>query len=147
MRKRNVIVSGLLSLALAAGSLGRALADGPGPATTAGSAPTASTEMLIQNATILTASHGTIKNGSILIRDGKIAEVGPNLKPRDSNATVIDATGKFVTPGIIDCHSHTAVDGNVNEGSLSVTAMVRIQDVINPYDPDIYRQLAGGLTT
>ena len=103
-------------------------------------------ETLIQNATIMTASHGTI-TGSVLVRDGKIAEVGPNVRARDANARVIDATGKYVTPGIIDCHSHTGVDGNVNEGTLSVTAMVRIQDVINPYDIDIYRQLAGGLTT
>lgn len=102
---------------------------------------------LIQNATILTASHGTIKNGSILIRNGKIAQVGQNLNPRDANVRVIDATGKYVMPGIIDCHSHTAVDGNVNEGTLSVTSMVRIRDVINPYDMDVYRQLAGGLTT
>jgi imidazolonepropionase-like amidohydrolase len=104
-------------------------------------------ETLIQNATILTASHGTIKNGSILIRDGKIVAVGSNLKARDANARIIDATGKYVIPGIIDCHSHTAVEGGVNEGTLSVTAMVRIQDVINPHDPNIYRELAGGLTT
>ena len=104
-------------------------------------------ETLIQNATIMTASHGTIKNGSILIRNGKIAEVGPSVKARDANARIIDATGKYVTPGIIDCHSHTAVEGNVNEGTLSVTAMVRIRDVINPEHPNIYRQLAGGLTT
>lgn len=104
-------------------------------------------EMLIQNATILTASHGTIRNGSILIRDGKIAAVGANLKARDANARIIDATGKFVTPGIIDCHSHTAGEGNINEGTLSVTAMVRIQDIIDPNHPNIYRQLAGGLTT
>jgi len=104
-------------------------------------------ETLIQNATVLTASHGTIQNGSVLIRDGKIAAVGKNIKPRDANARVIDATGKYVIPGIIDCHSHTAVEGNVNEGTLSVTAMVRIRDVLNPYDVDIYRQLAGGVTT
>ena len=104
-------------------------------------------EMLIQNATILTASHGTIRNGSILIRDGKIAAVGENLKARDANARIIDATGKFVMPGIIDCHSHTAGEGNINEGTLSVTAMVRIQDIIDPNHPNIYRQLAGGLTT
>ena len=103
-------------------------------------------ETLIQNATIMTASRGTI-TGSILVRDGKIAEVGPNVRARDANARIIDATGKYVTPGIIDCHSHTSVDGNVNEGTMSVTAMVRIQDVINPYDLDVYRQLAGGLTT
>ncbi|HJQ22472.1 MAG TPA: amidohydrolase, partial [Blastocatellia bacterium] len=55
-------------------------------------------ETLIRNATILTASHGTIKNGSILIRDGKIAAVGTDVKAGDANARVIDATGKFVTP-------------------------------------------------
>ncbi|MFY9573304.1 MAG: amidohydrolase, partial [Blastocatellia bacterium] len=104
-------------------------------------------ETLIRNATILTASHGTINNGSILIRGGKIAEIGPNVKARDPNARVIDATGKYVTPGIIDCHSHTGVDGSVNEGSLSVTAMVRIRDVLDPYSPSIYRELAGGTTT
>jgi imidazolonepropionase-like amidohydrolase len=103
-------------------------------------------ELVIRNATIMTASHGTIKNGSILIRGGKIVEIGPTVKA-SAGAHVIDATGKYVIPGIIDCHSHTAVDGNVNEGTLSVTAMVRIQDVIDPYNADIYRQLAGGLTT
>src|SRR5437867_6894469 len=94
--------------------------------------PAAGPEILIRNATIMTASHGTINNGSILIRDGKIAAVGTNVTPRDPNARIIDASGKYVTPGIIDCHSHTAVEGNVNEGTLSVTAMVRIQDVVNP---------------
>jgi len=103
--------------------------------------------ILIRNATIMTASHGTIKNGSILIRDGKIAAVGPNVNSSDQGVKVIDATGKYVTPGIIDCHSHTAVEGNVNEGTLSVTSMVRIRDVIDPYNPDIYRELAGGVTT
>jgi imidazolonepropionase-like amidohydrolase len=103
--------------------------------------------ILIRNATIMTASHGTIKNGSILIRDGKIAAVGQNVNSSDPNARVIDATGKYVTPGIIDCHSHTAIEGNVNEGTLSVTSMVRIRDVIDPYNPDVYRQLAGGVTT
>src|SRR5256885_8360905 len=65
--------------------------------------------ILIQNATILTVSHGDVEHGSILIKDGKIAEVGPNLKaPKD--AQVIDAAGQFVVPGIIDCHSHIAID-------------------------------------
>ena len=109
--------------------------------------PAQAREVLIKNATILTASHGTINNGSILIRNGKIAEVGTNVNASGANVQVIDATGKYVTPGIIDCHSHTAISGDVNEGTLSVTAMVRIQDVINPYDPDIYRELAGGVTT
>ena len=101
--------------------------------------------ILIQNATILTASHGTIERGSILIKDGKIAEVGASVKaPKD--AQVIDAAGQFVMPGIIDCHSHIAVDGSVNEGSISVSSIVNIADVLNPDDVDIYRDLAGGVT-
>jgi imidazolonepropionase-like amidohydrolase len=102
--------------------------------------------LLIQNATILTVSHGTIEHGSILIKDGKIAEVGPNIKaPKD--AQVIDAAGQFVIPGIIDCHSHIAVDGSVNEGSISVSSIANIADVLNPDDISIYRDLAGGVTT
>ena len=103
-------------------------------------------EILIRNATIMTASHGTIENGSILIRNGKIAAVGKDVTA-GSGAKVIDATGMYVTPGLIDAHSHTAADGGVNEGSLSVSAMVRMRDVINDRDPNIYRQLAGGTTT
>jgi imidazolonepropionase-like amidohydrolase len=106
-----------------------------------------SDETLIKNATIMTASHGTIENGSILIRNGKIAAVGKNSDVKAGpNAKVIDATGMYVTPGLIDAHSHSALD-DVNEGTLSVTAMVRMRDVINDTDPNIYRQLAGGTTT
>jgi imidazolonepropionase-like amidohydrolase len=101
--------------------------------------------IFIDNATILTVSHGTIEHGSILIRDGKIAEVGTGLKA-PSGATVIDATGEFVMPGIIDCHSHIAIDGGVNEGGTSVSSMARIPDVLNPDDVDIFRDLAGGVT-
>ncbi|MCI0485560.1 MAG: amidohydrolase [Blastocatellia bacterium] len=102
-------------------------------------------ETLIRNATIMTASHGTIENGSILIRNGKIAAVGKDVKA-GPNAKIIDATGMYVTPGFIDAHSHTALDA-INEGALSVTAMVRNLDVINDTDINIYRQLAGGTTT
>ncbi|HKY04580.1 MAG TPA: amidohydrolase, partial [Blastocatellia bacterium] len=144
MKKSNVMLSLLLSLVLVAAAFAQGGQRNQRQTATSSSAPR---EMLIQNATIMTASRGTINNGSILIRNGKIAEVGTNLRARDANAVVIDATGKYVIPGIIDAHSHTAVDGNVNEGSFSVTSMVRIQDVINPYDTDVYRQLAGGLTT
>ncbi len=101
--------------------------------------------IFIHNATILTASHGTIDKGDILIKDGKIAAVGSNLKA-PSDAQVIDASGQFVMPGIIDCHSHIAVDGDVNEGSVSVSSMVNIADVLNPDDISIYRDLAGGVT-
>jgi imidazolonepropionase-like amidohydrolase len=104
-------------------------------------------EVLIKNATVMTASHGVIEGGSILIRDGKIAAVGKNGEVRaGSNAKVIDATGMYVTPGLIDAHSHSALD-SVNEGTLSVTAMVRMKDVVDNTDINIYRQLAGGTTT
>jgi imidazolonepropionase-like amidohydrolase len=104
-------------------------------------------EVLIKNATIMTASHGVIEGGSILIRDGKIAAVGKNGEVRaGANAKVIDATGMYVTPGIIDAHSHSALD-SVNEGSVSVSAMVRMKDVVDNTDINIYRQLAGGTTT
>jgi imidazolonepropionase-like amidohydrolase len=100
--------------------------------------------VVIQNATILTVTKGTL-NGSVLIRDGKIAEVGEKIiVPGD--AKVIDASGQFVMPGIIDCHSHIAAD-SINEGSVSVSSMVGIEDVLNPDDIAIYRALGGGVTT
>ena len=89
--------------------------------------------LLIRNATIFTVSHGIIDKGDILIKDGKIAAVGGTLKA-PADAVVIDATGQFVTPGIIDCHSHIAVDGSVNEGSVSVSSMVNIADVLDSDD-------------
>src|SRR5918911_150606 len=102
-------------------------------------------ETLIRNATILTVSHGTLQNADLLLRNGKIAAVGQNLKA-GANARVIDATGKYVMPGIIDCHSHSMLDA-INELTLSVTSMARTRDVLNPTDPDLYRELAGGTTT
>jgi len=108
--------------------------------------PETSPVIVIQNATILTVTHGTIEHGSILIKDGKIAEVGTSVKaPKD--ATVIDAEGKFVTPGIIDCHSHLAIEGGVNEGSISVSSIANIAEVLESDDINIYRDLAGGVTT
>ena len=107
--------------------------------------PGAPSVILIQNATVLTVSHGTIEHGSILIKDGKIVEVGQSIKaPKD--AQIMDAAGQFVMPGIIDCHSHIAVDGSVNEGSVSVSSMASIAEVINSDDIEIYRDLAGGVT-
>src|SRR5579859_4018476 len=108
--------------------------------------PDSSPVIVIQNATILTVTKGTIEHGSILIKDGKIAEIGASVKaPKD--ATVIDAEGKFVTPGIIDCHSHIAIEGGVNEGSISVSSIANIAEVLDSDDVDIYRDLAGGVTT
>jgi imidazolonepropionase-like amidohydrolase len=102
--------------------------------------------IFIQNATIFTVTQGNIEHGSILIRDGKIAAVGANLKAPDG-AAIIDATGQFVIPGIIDCHSHIAVDGSVNEGGPAVSSMANIADVLNPEDISIYDDLAGGVTS
>ena len=103
-------------------------------------------EVLIKNATVLTAARGTLENTDILIRDGKIARIGKNLSG-DAVTRVVDATGKFVTPGIIDAHSHTMIEGQVNEGTLAVTSMTRINDVLDAKDISIYRALAGGVTT
>ena len=102
--------------------------------------------LLIKNATILTITNGKIDNGSVLIRGSKIAAVGKDIAA-PANAQVIDAAGKFVSPGIIDTHSHTAVEGSVNEISLPNTGMVRIGDVMTADDISAYRQLAGGTTT
>jgi imidazolonepropionase-like amidohydrolase len=102
--------------------------------------------LVVRDATVWTQGpRGTLEGADLLVRDGKIVAVGPALDvPRE--AVVIDAAGKHVTPGLIDCHSHTAIRGGVNEGSNNVTAEVRIRDVVDPDDIDLYRQLAGGLT-
>jgi imidazolonepropionase-like amidohydrolase len=107
--------------------------------------PAAAAPILIKNATVMTVTRGTLVNTDVLLSGGKIAQVGKNLAT-PNGATVIDATGKYVMPGIIDPHSHMALDA-VNEGSLSVTSMARIRDVINPTAPHIYLALAGGVTT
>ncbi len=92
----------------------------------------------------ITVTNGTIEGGSVVVRNGKIAAVGTDISaPRGAN--VIDAAGQFVMPGIIDAHSHIA--GGSNEGSVAVSAMVGIKDVLNPDDINIYRALAGGVTT
>src|SRR6201986_3172862 len=112
MNKRLSVILAVIAAIFAASISSHLLAAQP----TAAPAPEAAPIILIQNATILTVSHGTIEHGSILMKDGKIAEVGDSVKaPKD--AQVIDANGQFVMPGIIDCHSHIAIDGNVNEGS------------------------------
>jgi len=102
--------------------------------------------VLFRNATVWTSGPGgTIEHGDVLVERGRIAGVGRNLKT-PAGAVVVDCTGKHLTPGIIDCHSHSATDGGVNEGGQSVAAEVRIGDFIDPNDMDIYLQLAGGVT-
>jgi imidazolonepropionase-like amidohydrolase len=101
--------------------------------------------ILIKNATIWTnEKEGIIQNTDILIKDGKISKIGKDIN--ETGAKVIDATGKHVTAGIIDEHSHIAA-ASINEGGQSVTAEVRIGDNLNPEDINIYRQLSGGVTS
>lgn len=101
----------------------------------------------ITNAKIMTVGPaGTIDKGTILIKGGKITAVGADVAA-PAGATVIDASGRVVTPGLIDAHSHTAIEGSVNECTNIVTAEVRVADVLNPDDISLYRQLAGGLTS
>lgn len=102
--------------------------------------------VLIKNATVWTnEEEGILKNSDVLIKDGKISKVGKNLDA--GGAEVVDATGKHVTAGIIDEHSHIAISGDVNECTQGVTAEVRIGDVVDADDIDTYRQLAGGVTS
>src|SRR5262245_22710612 len=100
----------------------------------------------LKGGTILTVTRGTIPNGTIVLRDGKIAAVGGADVTIPSGAEVIDVTGRFVSPGIIDCHSHIAND-DINEGGTTVSSMTGMRDVLDPTDINIYRDLAGGLTT
>ncbi|CAN5690351.1 hypothetical protein BH11PLA1_BH11PLA1_02760 [soil metagenome] len=107
--------------------------------------------VLIKNATIWTSGpDGIIQNGTLILHNGKIeivgAALGPSAAPTGEGWLVIDAQGKHVTPGIIDCHSHTGISKGVNEGGQAVTAEVRIADVTNPDAINWYRQLAGGVT-
>jgi imidazolonepropionase-like amidohydrolase len=101
--------------------------------------------VLIKNATVHTITNGTLQNTSILVRDGKIAEIGANILV-PNGAKVIDASGMHVMPGIIDSHVHYPADA-INEGSVAVSSMVAISDVINAEQISIYRALAGGVTT
>ena len=106
--------------------------------------PEQSPSVLVKNATIWTqGKQGKIEHADLLITKGKITQVGMNIA-EPKNAAVIDATGKHVTPGIIDSHSHTA--GGDNEPGQAVTSETRIEDVIDCDDIAIYRQLAGGKT-
>ena len=102
--------------------------------------------LLIKNATIWTGGpEGILEGADLLCRDGRIERVGRAIEAPEG-ALVVDATGKHISPGIIDCHSHMATDGGVNEVGQSVTAEVRIGDFIDATDDTIYYQLAGGVT-
>jgi hypothetical protein len=98
----------------------------------------------LRGGTVLTVTKGTIPNGTVVLRDGKIAAVGANVSI-PAGAEIIDTTGQFVSPGLIDAHSHIANDA-INEGGTTVSSMTGMEDVIDPTDINIYRDLAGGLT-
>ena len=144
--RRFRVIGRWLCGSLALGAFAVIVLDGPARATSSpfaqGAAPAV---VAIRNGTILTATRGTIANGTVLVRDGKIAAVGTNVSI-PSGADVYDATGKFVSPGLIDAHSHIANDA-INEGTVSVSSMTGMEDVLDPTDINIYRDLAGGTTT
>ena len=127
--------------------LSTALVPGAGVAVAqAASANVERNEAVIKNAVILTVTHGNLKNGSVYIKDGKIAAFGAAVNA-PADATVIDATGKFVTPGLIDAHSHIALDDDVNEPTSPITPHMMMIDAFDYQDKAIYRALAGGVTT
>jgi imidazolonepropionase-like amidohydrolase len=103
--------------------------------------------VLFQNATVWTSGkEGVIESADVLVESGKITQVGKKLKP-PKDAKLVDCKGKHLSPGMIDCHSHIATDGGVNESGQTITAEVRIGDFVDPVDINIYRQLAGGTTS
>jgi N-acetylglucosamine-6-phosphate deacetylase len=104
--------------------------------------------LAIVNATVWTSGpQGIIEGGSVLVSEGKIRRVVKGKLEVPAGYRVIDGAGQHLTPGLIDCHSHTGISGGVNEGGQAVTAEVRIGDVTNPDAISWYRQLAGGITT
>jgi len=103
-------------------------------------------DLVVKNATVMTVTHGNIKKGSIYIRGGKIAAVGEHVDA-PADVAVIDAGGKYLTPGIVDSHSHIALDSDVNEATSPITPHMLMKDAFDYQDKAIYRALAGGVTT
>ncbi|MGB1298781.1 MAG: amidohydrolase family protein [Psychrobium sp.] len=106
-----------------------------------------SQKLHLKNATVWTSEDaGILENTDVIVANGKFVKIGKNLST-PSGYQAIDATGKHITAGIVDEHSHIAISRGVNEGTEAITAEVRIGDVVNPDDIQIYRSLAGGTTT
>ena len=147
-REKEVVVT-VRSLRLAGPVVGLflvvLLAEGFAPDASLTAQATTPGVVAIRNATILTVTKGTIAGGTVVIREGKIDAVGANVSV-PAGAEVYDASGTFLSPGIIDAHSHIANDA-INEGSTTVASMTSMFDVLDPRDIDIYRDLAGGTTT
>ena len=103
-------------------------------------------DLAIKNATVMTVTHGTIDHATVWIHNGKIAGVGTSVDS-PASATVVDANGKYVTPGIIDPHSHSALGDDVNEATSPVTPSMMMIDAFDNTDKALYQALAGGVTT
>lgn len=99
--------------------------------------------LLIKNATVITITQGTLEDTDVLVENGIIKKIGKDLTA--NNVPTIDAKGKYLMPGIIDAHSHVALDA-VNEATAPITSEVQMADVVDPYDIGLYRALAGGVT-
>lgn len=102
--------------------------------------------VLLKNAVVFTGFGEPLPSHSVLVKQGKIVAVGPNL-PEEPGLTIVDCAGRFVMPGIVDTHSHIMIAAGVNESSLSVVPEVRVADALRSDDPAAYRALAGGVTT
>ena len=111
------------------------------------SPPAQPAAVLVRHATVWTsAAAGTLADADLLVQAGRITAIGRGLNA-PAGALVIDAQGRHVTPGLVDAHSHTAIQRGINEFAHSVTAEVRVADVVDPTDISLYRQLAGGVTS
>ncbi len=100
--------------------------------------------LLIKNATVLTVTKGNLESSDVLVQNGVITQIGKNLTA-PAGVSTLDATGKYLMPGIIDAHSHVGLDV-LNEASAPITSEIRMKDVVNPTEIGIYRALAGGVT-
>jgi len=129
MNRKIIVIFGILLLGIIAGIL-----------------PGAETDLLLKNGRIITVSDSVMENSDILIHNGKIAAIGRNLAAGPGFRT-IDLHGNWVMPGIIDSHSHIALEGEVNEMGELISAEVDVRDIINPEDINIYYALSGGVTT
>ena len=166
-RSAALVLAILLAAGCASAGARQAHAPAPGPApaqpdTAAGIGPQypstyqrhPNPPVLIRNATIMTAAGQEIQGGSILFRDGRVAAVGTNVQA-PTDATVVDGSGKWVTPGVIDTHSHIGVyaapgtfaESDGNEATRPVTAEVWAEHSFWPQDPQIPLAIAGGVTT
>jgi imidazolonepropionase-like amidohydrolase len=131
MMKRKTLLLSLVALVIAAGASANLAAE---------------KSLLLKNGNIITISGDTIEGGAVLLRGTKIVQVGKDIRSAPETE-VIDLQGKWVMPGIIDSHSHIAIEGGVNEMGDLITAQVDIADVINPEDINIYYALTGGVTS